>query len=209
MIADLSGFSAAVEAHGDETAADLAATLSESASRSLGDGDRLVKSMGDAVLVACADPQAAVRFLRGLFARLEARPEVPLIRAGAHHGPAVSRDGDMFGAAVNVAARVADLAGPCQILATGEVAAAARVSGVGVVALGRFELRNMTEPLELYELECGLEALGHTIDPVCRMRVARDRAVGSIRFEGAEYWFCSLECAGRFTNSPLSYVDSN
>ena len=56
MIADLSGFSAAVEAHGDETAADLAATLSESASRSLGDGDRLVKSMGDAVLVACADP---------------------------------------------------------------------------------------------------------------------------------------------------------
>jgi adenylate cyclase len=206
VIADLSGFAATVEAHGDETAADLAQLLVRSAEASLGAGDELVKSMGDAVLVACSEPTAAVRFLRALFARLEAHPEVPLVRAGAHHGSAVRRDGDYFGAALNVAARVADLAAPCEILVTAGVAEAARAEGVGVVALGRFDLRHMTEPLELFELDCGLGGHGHTVDPVCRMRVARDHAVARVRFEGVEYWFCSMDCASRFTSEPRSYV---
>ena len=113
VIAELSGFSTAVETHGDEVAADLAEMLVDSAWASLGAGDELVKSMGDAVLVVCPAPSSAVRFLLGLFARVDALPHAPLVRAGAHHGTAVQRDGDYFGTAVNVAARVADLAGPC------------------------------------------------------------------------------------------------
>ena len=34
----------------------------------------------------------------------------PAIRVGLHHGPAIERDGDYFGATVNLAARVAGMA---------------------------------------------------------------------------------------------------
>ena len=89
------------------------------------------------------------------------------------------------------------------------MAEAARGEGIAVVDLGRFELRNLTEAVELHELDCGLDARGHTIDPVCQMHVAHDGAAAHVRFEGVEYWLCSLECARRFTTSPADYVGSS
>ena len=162
--------------------------------------------MGDAVLVACVDPTAGVRFLRTLFARLDRDAQLPLVRAGAHHGPAIRRDGDYFGTALNVTARAADLADPCQILATQAVAEAARAQRIDVIDLGRFELRHITDPVELFELDCGLDARGHTIDPVCRMRVGRDHAIATVRYGGNQYSFCSLESARRFTAAPTTFL---
>lgn len=206
VIADLAGYTAAVDVHGDDTAADLASVLDAAAVESLGPGDELVKSMGDAILAASATPASALAFLRGLFDRLTASSGVPLLRAGAHHGSAVRRDGDYFGSGVNVAARIADLAGGCQILGTRPIAEAARSQGIDVVDLGAFDLRNIAKPVVLYEIDCGHDARGHTIDPVCRMRVARDRAAGSLRHQGVEYWFCSLDCAGRFAAQPSLFA---
>ena len=48
---DLAGFTVATAAHGDETAADLAERLGELTTTSLGDGDQLVKGIGDAVML--------------------------------------------------------------------------------------------------------------------------------------------------------------
>lgn len=187
--------------------ADLAGAFERAAIGSLGAQDELVKSMGDAVLVVCVGPAEALAFLGALFDRFGGGDsDLPLLRAGAHHGSAVRRGDDYFGSGVNVAARVADLAAGCQILATDAVAQAARRSGVGVVELGPYVLRNVSEPVALFEIDCGHDVRGHTIDPVCHMRVPRERATGTLRHDGAEYWFCSLDGVGRFATHPARYT---
>lgn len=199
---DLSGFTALTEAHGDAGAAELATRFVDLARASLASGDRLVKTLGDAVLVACGGPGPALTFLMELFRRADTQPDFPLLRAGLHHGTAVERDGDFFGAAVNLAARIASLAHAGQVLATAPVAHIARQRSMEVVDLGSFELRNVRQHVRVYALGSGEVSRGGAIDPVCQIRVGRDRAIGRLRHNGTEYWFCSLACAGAFANDP-------
>ena len=206
LLVDLAGFTATTEAHGDVAAADLAQQLVELALAAAGPGDELVKSIGDAVLCASADPTGGVAMARAMFDAAHTIPDLPLLRAGLHHGPAVRRGSDWFGGAVNLTARVADLAAGGQVLATTEVAEAARALDVGVTDLGAFELRNLTEPVAVFELALACRGHGHAIDPVCRMRVERDDAVGRIRHQGTEHWFCSLGCVERFAADPDRYL---
>lgn len=44
------------------------------------------------------------------------------------------------------------------------------------------------------------------IDPVCRMSVVPASAAGRLRYADAEWWFCSLDCAGRFAADPDRYL---
>jgi class 3 adenylate cyclase len=206
VIVDLAGFSAATEAHGDEMAADLAGRLVALTRRSLGPGDELVKSLGDAVLCACIDGQSAVALLSSLFVAADDEVDFPLLRAGAHAGTATLRDGDWFGTGVNVASRVVGLAAGGQIIVTDAVASAARDLGFEVVELGSFELRNIPGELVLFELEVGGDRHGSAVDPVCQMRVSRDRAAGHLRHGGVEYVFFSLICAASFAADPGAFV---
>lgn len=146
---DLAGFTALTEVHGDSEAVALLDRFEAIANDSLGLGDRLVKTIGDAVMVVFPRPDAAVAALSRLFVAL-AETELPVARAGLHHGPAIERGGDYLGASVNLTARVAAQAQGGQVLATIEVADAARISGVAVVDLGCFTLRNITEPVQLF-----------------------------------------------------------
>jgi class 3 adenylate cyclase len=133
---DLAGFTALTEAHGDLDALELLDRFVDIARRSLSDRDELVKSVGDAVMVASLGPETAVAALAAIWERCGQESGFPLPRAGAHHGPAISRDDDYFGSAVNVAARVAGHAGGGQMLATAAVAMAFRAGGFEVVELG-------------------------------------------------------------------------
>ena len=199
---DLSGFTALTEAHGDADAAEMAMRFADLARQSLSSGDRLVKTLGDAVLVASGGPGPALTFLFELFRRADTQPDFPMLRAGLHHGTAVEREGDFFGAAVNLAARITSLAHAGQVLATAPVAAIARQRSMEVVDLGSFELRNVRDKVRVYALVTGEVSKGGAIDPVCQMRVGRDRSAGRLRHNGIEYWFCSLTCAGAFCNDP-------
>lgn len=203
---DLAGFTALTEVHGDEEAVALLGRFEALASDALARGDRLVKTIGDAVMIACADPRAAINATRRLLATCMTEPGMPMPRAGLHHGEAIERDDDFFGATVNLAARVAGQAHGAQVLATEAVAAVARIEGVHVVDLGSFSLRNLASPIELFELGLCPSAAGVAIDPVCRMQVPRSDAAGRLRHEEADYWFCSLRCAGLFAGQPSTYV---
>ena len=57
---DMAGFTALTEAQGDEDAADLATMFADITRAALGPGDRLVKTIGDAVLVTSKDPAPAL-----------------------------------------------------------------------------------------------------------------------------------------------------
>jgi adenylate cyclase len=203
---DLAGFTALTEAHGDTEAVALLERFEAITMGALGPDDELVKTIGDAVMLVFRDPAAAVMAVGRVFGAL-AEAGLPIGRAGLHHGPAIKRGEDYLGASVNLTARVAGQAHGGQLLATTEVAEVARGLGVTVVDLGCFELRNIAEPVELFELEVCPAAAGNAIDPVCRMQVARAEAAGRLRHRDRDHWFCSLRCAGAFAADPDGVLD--
>ena len=75
------------------------------------------------------------------------------LHAGVNSGPMVKRDGDFFGAAVNVASRVADAARPGEVVVTEAVARGADDADVRFVSLGEFSLKNVQAPVPLYRAE--------------------------------------------------------
>ena len=205
-LVDLAGFTALTEAHGDETAADLATDFAELAERHLGPADRLVKTIGDAVLLASECPAAGLGLVRGILDEVYQTEAFPIARVGLHHGEAVERRNDMYGAAINLTARIAAQAAGGQVLATSTVAESASADGIVIASLGEFTLRNVAEVVELWELAlCGPPA-GASVDPVCRMLVHPASAAGRLRQGGVDYWFCSLVCAGDFAAAPERYA---
>src|SRR5262249_54396791 len=130
-----------------------------------------------------------------------------LPRAGAHHGPAISRDGDYLGATVNLAARVAGHAGGGQILVTSGVARAASDTGFEVARLGPHRLHNVTAPVELFEIRFDASDPPGTIDPVCRMRVEPHLAAGRCAMKGSGSG--SVRCRVQRPSPPTPAVTSS
>jgi class 3 adenylate cyclase/YHS domain-containing protein len=209
LFADIAGFTALTEAHGDEAALELVAAFSGAVgSRLPGVAGEHVKTIGDALMLRVPDPADAIRL--GLWITHEAMREhgSPAVRVGLHHGPAIARDGDYFGASVNLAARVSSAAAGGEVLVTGRTAALAPdLEGVIFESRGRRSLRNVSEPVDLFAVfRVGDSPGSLPVDPVCRMAVDPDRAPGQLRYDGTAYFFCSLTCAGTFAVNPERFT---
>lgn len=81
-----------------------------------GEGGRVVKSLGDGVLATFADPTACLAAAERALTLAE--PPAAGIRAAIHLGPVVAGSDDVFGDAVNLAARIEARARPGEILAS-------------------------------------------------------------------------------------------
>jgi adenylate cyclase len=149
LFADIAGFTAFTEREGDARAAELAWRLRIGVEQQLGADAHVVKCLGDAVMVRIADPCEAVAAALRIVERALPGAGDPPIRIGIHCGPAVECCGDFFGAAVNVAARVAALAAPGEVLVTEDVAGAARARGLEIEDRGERALRNVALPVAL------------------------------------------------------------
>ena len=210
LFADIAGFTALTEAHGDEEAADLVSRFCAAVGDELpAAGGVHVKTIGDAVMLAIPDPASAVQLGVRITHELVAGHGTPAVRVGLHHGPAIHRSGDYFGAAVNLAARVSAEAKSNEVLLTAATAALApRPEGLVYEARGRRELRNVRDPVELVAAVRvdATTSTGLPCDPVCRMAVDPDRAAGRLIYDGAEFFFCTLACAGRFAQAPERYA---
>jgi adenylate cyclase len=210
LFADIAGFTALTEAHGDEQAAELVAEFCRAVQAEIPPGRGAhVKTMGDAVMLRLDDPAEAIRLGLTIAGGLMDAHGAPPVRVGLHHGSAIERGGDYFGAAVNLAARVSAVATSGEVLLTAKTAALVpEIEGVFYESRGRHELRNVTEPVELFAaIPIGEEARDRLpIDPVCRMAVDPDRAAGRLMYYGAAHFFCSLACAGEFARRPEAFV---
>ena len=152
LFADIVGFTALTEAHGDAHAAELAWRLRLGVERQLGADAHVVKTLGDAVMVRIADPaEAAAAGLR-IVERALPGPLDPPVRVGIAWGSAVEREGDFFGATVNLAARVAALAGAGEVLVSDEVAQIAHTRCVELEQRGAKWLRNISQPVVVHAL---------------------------------------------------------
>lgn len=209
LFADLAGFTALTEAHGDEQAADLVADFRAAVLELLADhGAEEVKQIGDALMLRVDDPSEAVTLGLRIVHEVGARHGFPAVRVGMHTGPAVERGGDWFGTTVNVAARVSAIAGGGEVLLTEATAAGLPQGRVELHAGGHHRLRNVGEPVVVYAaVSPGQESRQDLeVDPVCRMAVEARHAAGTLSFERVRYRFCSLECAAAFAVDPQRYV---
>ncbi len=115
---DLEAFTAFTAAEGDDVAGRVLLAHHRHADRlARSRGGRVVKRLGDGLLLVFASPPAAV------LTCLELRDTAPLrMRAGVHRGAVnVTTDDDVLGHVVNLASRVAASARPGELLVTDEV----------------------------------------------------------------------------------------
>jgi adenylate cyclase len=146
---DLTGYTRLTEERGDEAAAELATTLANLVRGSSREHEgQPVKWLGDGVMFYFPNPGdgvlAALDMVEGVAAH-----DLPPARVGIHAGPVVFQDGDYFGRTVNIAARIADVARPGEVLVSQEVVDAADLDGVGFTAIGPVELKGVSQPLSL------------------------------------------------------------
>src|SRR5919197_1424184 len=127
VFADLVGYTALTDRHGDEAAARVAREFRRTmCALSRDHGAWQVKSMGDGVMIWSPDAGEAVALAADALERVGAREDLLPVRVGVHTGPAVMRGRDWYGGAVNVAARLAAEAQPNEALISAATRDAAR-----------------------------------------------------------------------------------
>jgi adenylate cyclase len=149
--ADLVGFTELGETAGVEELTSVAAQLSRLAGEVVEPPVRVVKVIGDAVMLVCPDPEPMVATTLELVARAEEAEELPQLRAGIAYGPAVNRWGDWFGSTVNLASRLTARARPGAVLTTAEVREAAE-DGFEWSSAGPKRLKGIAEPVKTFRV---------------------------------------------------------
>ena len=151
LFADLVGYTAFTERVGDEAAADVAIAF-QTAAQHVAEacGCEIIKNLGDAVMIHGDDATRVVALALRLRRELAAERWCPPLRMGVHSGTAVQRGSDWYGSTVNVAARVADAAGPGEILLSVTTRERIARAGVAIADRGARSFKNVTAPLALF-----------------------------------------------------------
>ena len=130
---DLTGFTRLTEERGDEAAAAVALRLGDLTIDAVaGRGGRVIKLLGDGVLIRFDRFDDAVDATLAVLAALPGAG-LPSGHAGVTSGPLITRDGDVFGRTVNMAARIADAAPDGRLWVP--------LAATEFLPAGRFELR--------------------------------------------------------------------
>lgn len=125
--ADLVGFTRLGEEVDPDELGAVAGRLEELAAEVVGTRVRLVKTIGDAVMLVSPDADALLDAALRLVEAADAdEAGLPRLRAGIAYGPALQRAGDWYGRPVNLAARLTAIARPASVLCSSELRDAAR-----------------------------------------------------------------------------------
>jgi adenylate cyclase len=151
--ADLVGFTRIGEQSAAEQVGAVAAMLGELANQVACPPVRLVKTIGDAAMLASLDADALVSAAAELIRAADAAPHLPRLRVGAAFGAALTRSGDWYGRPVNLASRLTSIADPGTVLASSELRRASQ--GYAWTAGGTRNLKGIAEEIEVYRLEPG------------------------------------------------------
>jgi adenylate cyclase len=144
--ADLAGYTRMTEELGDEHAVGVVERFIAEVEHTLPDDARIIKTIGDEVMIVSSDPGALVDWAVG-FQELHATR--PLPRIGMHYGEVLYRDGDYYGREVNQAARVSARAGGGEVLVTRPIVDAAGPH-LEFEHIGEVRLKGFSGPTELF-----------------------------------------------------------
>ena len=164
VFTDIVGFTALTDMHGDDVALALLERQERMVRAALPTAARVVKELGDGLLLWFDDPCEAIDTCLRLQRELDllnddtmpdtlSNPDggIPLwVRIGVHWGCPRRRGDDIVGRDVNLAARIVDLAGPGEVLCSEATASVVGARpGVGFEPLGPVFVRGITEPVPI------------------------------------------------------------
>ena len=144
--ADLAGYTRLTEEAGEDQAVDLIERFVEAVEHTLPDSARVIKTIGDEVMVVGSDAAALLDWAVGFQAL---QTERPLPRIGIHQGLTLYRDGDYYGRAVNLAARVGARAAGGEVLVTNALLDAGG-EHLDFERIGEVKLKGFSESTELF-----------------------------------------------------------
>jgi class 3 adenylate cyclase len=156
MFTDLEGSTSVSSQHGDRRALEVIERHDSIVRAALADaGGREVKHIGDGIF-ACFTyvsraVDCAIAIQRDFAAIDDGRPG-DRVRIGISAGEPVDRGEDLFGAAVNLAARICSHAEPGQILVSAGVKELAVGKPFGFTDRGPITLRGFDDPVRLYQV---------------------------------------------------------
>lgn len=127
----------------------------EAAELATAHGARLVKAIGDEVMVVGVQPTSVVGAIVELIAFVESHPVLTTLRAAVAGGSVAARGGDYFGPPVNLAARLVAEAPAGAVLTDAIVAAALEAAGWSTTPLGERQLRGIEEPVAVVQVGRG------------------------------------------------------
>jgi adenylate cyclase len=147
--ADLVGFTELGETIPSEELGSVAGRLARLAEDVVEPPARVVKEIGDAVMLVAPEPAGLVEATLRLVEGSDGAEGLPAIRAGIAYGPAVNRWGDWYGSTVNVASRLTERARPASVLTTEAVRDAVAEAYEWSYA-GEKRLKGLSAPLRTY-----------------------------------------------------------
>lgn len=156
VFTDIVGFTEFTALRGDEEALTLLSTQERLVREALPPDARIVKELGDGLLLwfpdACAALDTSLR-LQERFEQESAESTMPLwVRVGIHSGRQTRRGDDLVGHDVNVASRVVNIAGPGEVLLSDATRAEINddLPGVAFEELGPVVMKGIPDPVRLY-----------------------------------------------------------
>lgn len=155
---DIVGFTEYTAANGDPKALALLDIKQSVVAGNLGPNDRIVKELGDGLMLWLNDPAAAIVTMLTIQSELDEAARIHdvalWVRVGLHYGTPTARGEDLIGHDVNVASRIADHASAGEVLVSENLLAAAGPVAAAVASpLGPIEMKGIPEPLWLYRVE--------------------------------------------------------
>jgi adenylate cyclase len=148
--ADLVGFTELGESVPVEELGSVAGRLSHLAAEACDPPVRIVKLIGDAVMLVAPEPEAMLDCALRLVESADADDGIPALRAGVACGQAVHRWGDWFGTPVNLASRLTTRARPSSVLVTMEIRDALAGNGFAFSDAGRKKLKGFSSPIHAF-----------------------------------------------------------
>jgi class 3 adenylate cyclase len=147
---DLSGFTALTDQAGDAEAVRVLAGFRQAVRQVSSErAVRIAKWLGDGAMLVSINREPLVEAIVEIAHLIrKAGPGLPL-RAGIATGPVILFEGDDYiGSAVNISARLCDLAEPGQVIAPASIVTEAMVN-TRAEPLGAIEIRGLETPLEI------------------------------------------------------------
>jgi adenylate cyclase len=153
VFVDLSGFTRLTRERGDESAVAAATSLQRYADvTATRHGGRLVKLLGDGAMLRLTDATVGLDAALDLVETMSGEGALSS-HAGVHIGPVIERDLDVFGQTVNLASRIAEAAGPGEVLTTEAVVEAAGHGTFGFERMQDAELKGLPGPIAIYRVK--------------------------------------------------------
>lgn len=158
LFADICGSTRLFERYGDVRARQIETrVLNALAAETRSHDGEVIKTIGDEIMSRFADAEAAVRAACEMHQALKDDPELAqlniAIKIGLHHGPVLVEKNDVFGDAVNVAARMVSLAKADQIITNRETVGYLSTDVARMTrSLGQSQVRGKQEEIEICEV---------------------------------------------------------